>query len=371
MEEGLAAEIKRKRVLLVDLGASMGGVEAYLEGLAKILAANTDIYALCVMSELEGRLTKCGARVTRIPVFSHLRILRFATAIVTMVYLLVRHNIDVVQFNGFFESILLVPARILGRETIYTRHGPFEMDLFPWYRNPAKYIPRMLSRYVAHISTRVICVSESVGSLYTPLFPEGHVAVIPNWVTTLPNPRSFPTQRTKLTHIVCMGRLEKYKGVHLMLDAVRGLENVFVTVVGDGTYRQELERRGEGLQVEFAGFQRDPTPFYQKADIFVMPSLGPEGLPMVALEAMSHMLPCVFSDLPVHCEISENGRAAMLFRCGDIQDLREKLKFLLDNVAECNKLATNAYDVVRRKYHEPVARQAYLEVFSAVQSPSV
>ena len=73
--------------------------------------------------------------------------------------------------------------------------------------------------------------------------------------------------------------------------------------------------------VRFVGFQRNLREFYERADIFVMPSLGPEGLPMTSLEAMAHGLPCIFSDLPVHHEITDHGKGAYLFRSGEVESL--------------------------------------------------
>ena len=52
-----------------------------------------------------------------------------------------------------------------------------------------------------------------------------------------------------------------------------------------------------------------------------MPSMGPEGLPMTSLEAMAHGLPCIFSDLPVHHEITDHGKGAYLFRSGEVESL--------------------------------------------------
>jgi glycosyltransferase involved in cell wall biosynthesis len=281
-----------------------------------------------------------------------------------MIYLAMRHHIRVIQVNGFFESILLIPARLLGRRTVYTRHGPFEIDLFPWYRMPHKYIPRLLSRYLGQLASQVVCVSETVGSLYEPLFRSGKVAVIPNWVTRLPTRELPRLHEREITHILCVGRLEKYKGVQLLIEAVRGLGRVQLTIVGEGVFRRELEKLAAGQPVRFAGFQKDPFPFYRKADIFVMPSLGPEGLPMVSLEAMSHMLPCIFSDLPVHAEITNDGDAALLFRCGDASDLRAKLLHLIECPAERARLAQNANLVIQEKYNESVAREAYLKAFA-------
>jgi phosphatidylinositol alpha-mannosyltransferase len=163
--------------------------------------------------------------------------------------------------------------------------------------------------------------------------------------------------------VIYVGRLERYKGLYLLLDALRGIADVTLIVVGDGIYRRDLEELAIGLDVEFVGFQEDPTPFYEAADIFVMPSLGPEGLPLVALEAMSHSLACLFSDLPVHCEITENGRAAMLFRSGDVEDLRKKLSILIESSSQRARYSECAYRTIESKYQFAAARKAYLQLF--------
>jgi glycosyltransferase involved in cell wall biosynthesis len=354
---------EKKRILLVDLGDSMAGAEAYLDGLADILHSSADLFAICVLQELTVKLERRGVRVITIPVFKRIRIFRFITALFVLSYVVIRHRIAVVQINGFLESILLIPARILNCETIYTRHGPTETDRFKWYRHPAKYIPRILSRYCAHLASRLVCVSETVGAVYKPMFPLGRVTVIPNWVPCLPEYKIRSKDATRTLQVIYVGRLERYKGLHLLMDALRDLTSVNLTVVGDGKYRGALEELAKGLDVEFVGFQSDPTPYYEAADIFVMPSLGPEGFPLVALEAMSHALPCLFSDLAVHCEITENGRAAMLFRSGDVNDLREKLSILIQSSSQRAQYSERAYRTIETKYHVAAARRAYLQLF--------
>ena len=38
--------------------------------------------------------------------------------------MLLRYRIRIVQLNGFFESLLLGPLRLVGCKTIYTMHNP-------------------------------------------------------------------------------------------------------------------------------------------------------------------------------------------------------------------------------------------------------
>jgi glycosyltransferase involved in cell wall biosynthesis len=353
---------RRKRILLVDLGAAMGGVEVYIVGLAEILRPGADVYALCVLKDLEDRLRTKGVSVARIPAFSRLKILKFVAAVIVLCIMIVRFRIQVVQINGFLESVLIVPARLLGCEAVYTRHGPFETELYKWYKKPGKFLPRILSRYLASLSSRLVCVSEAVGAVYKPVSPSG-ITVIPNWVSHFPEYKRKAIDDARQIHIIYVGRLERYKGLHLLLEAIRDIPDVSLTVVGDGAYREALQQLASGLNVTFVGFQSDPTEFYEAADIFVMPSLGPEGLPLVTLEAMSHGLACLFSDLPVHREITDEGHAALLFRSGDVDDLRIKLKALIGSVPSRVEYSQNAYRQIQSKYSLSVAREAYLKLF--------
>jgi glycosyltransferase involved in cell wall biosynthesis len=96
----------------------------------------------------------------------------------------------------------------------------------------------------------------------------------------------------------------------------------------------------------------------------VTPSLGPEGLPLVCLEAMSYGMACLFSDLPVHREVACGGSAALLFKLGDAADLREKLQTLVG----CEKLRHEygrlAYSAVQTRHSPEGAARAYREAFS-------
>jgi glycosyltransferase involved in cell wall biosynthesis len=97
--------------------------------------------------------------------------------------------------------------------------------------------------------------------------------------------------------------------------------------------------------------------------VFVMPSIGLEGLPLVSIEAMGHGLPCLFSDLPVHREITGDGSAALLFQTGNAEDLRRKLLTLVHDPDMRNRLARAGYANVKAQYTAEVARRSYIEAF--------
>jgi glycosyltransferase involved in cell wall biosynthesis len=339
-----------------------GGVELYLKRLAHILNPTVDLYCICILPQTAEDLRAEGVKVTLLPQAGRwTKILGFICTVFVLPYLVVIHRIDCVQVNGFLEAIFLLEARILGRRAIYTRHGPFETDLYNWRRQPRYYFPRWIARHCAHAASALVCVSTGTQeSLDESLRPKS--IVIPHWLqpdtscahrlTTLKNP----------PRIVCVSRLECYKGIQLVIEAVRSLPQTELWIIGDGSYRAVLEEYAAGLNVRFYGFQSDPSPYLMAADIFIMPSLGPEGSSLAALEAMAHALPCLLSDLTVNQELSDSGKTALHFRCGDVDDLREKLEQLLDDHQSRLHYAQLGYNRVEQFYSTANAVRAYCQV---------
>jgi glycosyltransferase involved in cell wall biosynthesis len=357
---------RKRKVLMIDLGAHFGGVENYLLRLAELLKGDVELYGLCVLPELSARLADSGVRVTRFPAFSGVfKPLRFLLALIALPCLVLRYGIHTVQLNGFLESILILPARMLGCSAVYTRHGPFEIELYSWLHHPLKCLARRIARWSVRFTTHVVCVSQAVAESVQPLLPITRWSVIANWIPAQPPFRLPLAELSSNARVLCTSRLERYKGVHLLVEAARRLPQVEVTIVGDGADRAALEATALGIpNVHFAGFQRDVRQFYECADIFVMPSLGPEGLPMTSLEAMSYGLPCIFSDLPVHCEITDHGKGAYLFRSGEVESLLAALHDLLASPESRRAYATEAHRIVAARYNQRNVQEAYLRVLA-------
>jgi glycosyltransferase involved in cell wall biosynthesis len=356
--------VDKRRILFIDLGSHYGGVETYIDGLTAILSPYTEAYAVCSLPKLASQLSARGITVVCLPLLGSkwFKPLRLLLACFVIPYMLLRYRIRTVQLNGYFESFLLGPIRLLGCNAIYTMHGPFETELYSWFRNPERYFPRALSRQCLRFASQVVCVSETVGDIARSVLPESKVRVIPNWV----QPPSVFRQTfgtTERPQLLFVGRLEEYKGVQFILEAIEKIPGVSLVIVGEGTYRAQLEAASKGLDVQFAGFQPDPSRFYNDSTLFINPSLGPEGLPLVSLEAMSYGLPCIFSDLVVHREITANGKAAAIFKRGDSESLAQQIEQLLKSEDRRRSFGLAARQLVERHYNRTVAAQQYLQTF--------
>jgi glycosyltransferase involved in cell wall biosynthesis len=356
--------MNKQRVLFIDLGSHYGGVETYIEGLASILGPYIQGYAVCSLPKLAAHLRVQGVRVTCLPLLGSkwLKALRFLLACFVVPYMLVRYRIRIVQLNGYFESLLLGPLRILGCNTIYTMHGPFETELYSWFRNPARFFPRFFSKQSLRFASRVVCVSVTVGEIAQCILPPEKVKIIANWVQP---PSTFRDNfsMTGLPQLLFVGRLEEYKGVQFILKALQQVPDASLLIVGEGPFRTQLEAAARQMNVRFVGFQPDPARFYKDSAVFINPSLGPEGLPLVSLEAMAHGMPCIFSDLPVHREITADGKAAALFTRGDSDSLAQRLRELLNSEDDRKRYGLAARQLIEQNYSRSVAGRQYIQTF--------
>jgi glycosyltransferase involved in cell wall biosynthesis len=160
-------------------------------------------------------------------------------------------------------------------------------------------------------------------------------------------------------HLVAAGRLSKQKAFDILLEAMvlvrNSLPNCVLTILGEGDLRSELlaqrERLGLNDAVRLIGFQRNPFPYFQHADLFVLPSRF-EGMPAVVIEALAVGTPVVASDCPGAVrEVLRDCPIARLVQPSDSKALAETI--------------VSALNSTNRELHPDERLDAYLSRFEA------
>ena len=143
-------------------------------------------------------------------------------------------------------------------------------------------------------------------------------------------------EKNNTINIIFIGRLVKVKGVNLLIDAFektsRIIENITLTIVGDGVERENLEEQVKKIdiadKVNFAGRQNNIIEWLDKSDIFVYPSIWEEGFGISVVEAMSRgCIPITFNRGALS-EIIDNGNSGFIVNDVNSNSLAEKIQFL-------------------------------------------
>lgn len=150
-----------------------------------------------------------------------------------------------------------------------------------------------------HYSTydKVICVSQNVKDSFAQLFGEGAEALVLYNVNDeeeiLKKARAFDIRKGEAPTMVAVGRLAEQKGFDRLINACAMLKQdgyrFQLRILGEGPERNNLENKIQEShledQVQLMGFQTNPYPYMQAADLVVCSSRY-EGFSTVVTEAL-------------------------------------------------------------------------------------
>jgi len=256
---------------------------------------------------------------------------------------LVRHHrdYDILHIQGIGPSLLAYFVRKLGFCLVVTNHGP-EYNRQKW-GIIAKRMLKLGERLGARHAYLVIAVSKHIKNLLFENY-ESVAAYIPNGAN-LPErvPAGITLSKFGLEsgrYFLAVGRLVPEKGFHDLLDAYVKLDTDWkLVIVGDADHKDKysfnLKKKAEQINgVVMTGFQKGKalSELYSNAGLFVLPSYH-EGLPIVALEAMSYKLPMLLSGIPANKELALPEET---FPAGNVEILSQKLQSVIESPSSLN-----------------------------------
>lgn len=192
--------------------------------------------------------------------------------------------------------------------------------------------------------------------------------VIPNGVDTERFTPGVKKDRDYI-EILFVSRLIERKGLQYVIPELKSIQEgtdkkIKLVVVGDGPYRPELERIATERQVsDMISFEGQKSkdgivPYYQNADIFILPSKK-EGMPNVVLEAMSCGLPIVMTPCQGAKELIDgNGYVS------EISGFAAKVKELAKDDDLRDQMGKRSQELTEKQFGWSVTMKAYLDVLN-------
>lgn len=176
--------------------------------------------------------------------------------------------------------------------------------------------------------------------------------------------------------ILGLGRLHPNKGFIDLLNAFSRLpqdihgQRLHLVMVGDGPLKAELQdeaaRLGLAGRLTWTGWQYDPSPWYQLADIFVCSSRH-EPLGNVILEAWANAAPTVSTAAEGPLELVAPDGDALLAPLSDPAELANAMfKALELNEAERQDMTQAGLAKLARSYSENAVITAYVNLYHSL-----
>ena len=304
-----------KKILFIITSSEIGGAQKFVKEQIDIL--NDSDFECFLATNKEGWLTDCVKTKLHDTFYSSLIKKISIIYLIKLIYFIKVNKIDLIVCNsangGFYGRICALFTNI---KSIYVSHGWssfYNGGIFSNIFNKIEYI-------FSFITTSILCISKNDEkiAINTIGIKKKKLKVISNSIFSF-NVFNRKLVNSNIINILTVCRLKHPKRVDLLIDAIARLDNVHLTIVGDGPNKEVLQKKIDNTgntNIKMLGSINGFTNF-SDYDIFALISES-EGLPISALEAMSCGLALVLSNVGGCGELIRNNGVIVANTVDDI-----------------------------------------------------
>lgn len=226
---------------------------------------------------------------------------------------------------------------------------------------------RMLRTYQNQI-TMFIASTQFTKDLFVRMGLDGEIIIVkPNLVNIVPSMQNPPSMELRNRRTAFVGRLDDRKGIWTLLSAIEKTKSALI-IIGDGDLRPEVEKwlnERPGLDVEMTGWLDSAklSKQLQAVSMLILPSEFYESFGNVIVEAFSHGIPVITTNIGAQSELVENGKTGFLFPVGDSTVLADIIQMLDENPELCRRLGKNARMEYEQKYTPERNYQILMDIY--------
>jgi len=298
---------------------------------------------------------------------------------------------DIVHVNDMYDFIPAFAAKTLRIPVVYHLR---------MIRSKESQLNRIIGKLICRLSDRIFAVSEATADAFLSLLsPETKqvamkkLDVVRDWNDNerfcediSAREKSSLRKSLGLSNedfvIINVGRLEEWKGQHLIIEAIGKLlkenrinPNVKVLIVGGKVEGKEdyvvhLKRliKEYELQdvVKLLGERKDVHKLLKISNLFVHTSILPDPFPGTVVEAMLSETPVLASSLGGVPEMIEDGETGFLFNPYDFEGFKDKLLHLIKNYDDVKNVSLKAREKIQmlteKKFIVETIEGIYLQI---------
>ena len=256
-------------------------------------------------------------------------------------------------------------------------HSPAERDTEQGWRNARNALAENFSLRGAR---RLIAVSASLEQrLLQHGFPAARVRCIPNGVPVGERLRREYRPGEELT-LGMIALFRPRKGIEVLLQAMAQLQQQgarvrlhavgpFETPEYERSVLELAQRLNVAGAVTWAGFRSDMAAEFRRMQLFALPSLYGEGMPMVVLEAMAAGLPIVSTRVEGIPEVVRHGQDGLLAEPSDPTDLAAALLRFVRGEVDAAAMGDSGWQRQRERFSDLSMAAGVAGVYREVLQP--
>lgn len=350
-----------------------GGVETHAEHLCPLLASLGCELTVIARSRYQrplGQETWHGVRFVRLWSPRSARLEALVHSLAGVAYAALKRP-DILHIQGIGPSLAVPLARLLGLRVVVTHHG-HDYERQKWGRI-AKAALRLGERWGMAFANQRIVITKTIQDAISVIYCKDST-VIPNGVNPADDTRAASDAPAALglypgRYALLVGRLVPEKRHHDLINAftAAALPGWKLAIVGGADHPDAyacsvLDAPRTHPNVVCTGFMTgEPLKeMYAHAGVFVLPS-SHEGLPIVMLEAISHGVRVIASDIPPNREVASE--MVTHYPLGDTDALAACLRKLASEyISEDSRAAGR--DLIACQYAWPQIAQRTLHVYA-------
>lgn len=262
-----------------------------------------------------------------------------------MAELLKNEKIDIIHSNTSVVDFGYRLSKIMGVPHIWhiREFGDEDFSMYPLCSE------RQYYRKIAGKNNYLVCVSKTLREKFKNKVSDDRVRVIYNGVDKKninPNKMFLKNHREKL---ICLqtGMINKAKGQDITIKAIEelrkeGYNNIELWLAGSGSLESLGINPSKYKWLKVLGQVGNIQDVRKDVNVEIVSSKK-EAFGRVTVEAMMGQIPVIGSDSGGTKELIQDHETGLLFKAGDPEDLKEKIKYFYNHRNEIKRMGKNAY----------------------------